>query len=78
MSDPATPQVDVDVAKAQSAHLRRIMLAFFAVVVLLPLAGLGGALGWLLVPLLLVASFAVREAVRLRRSVRRHGAVRVP
>lgn len=65
-----------DVAIQQARHLRRIMLAFVVVVVLLPLAGIGGALGWLLVPLLLVAAFAVREAVRLRRSVRLHGAVR--
>lgn len=58
---------------AQRRHLRRILAAFVVVVVLLPLAGLGGALGWLLVPILLVAALALREGIRLRRSVRRYG-----
>ena len=44
--------------------------------VLLPIAGIGGAWAIALVPALMIAVFAVREAVQLRRSVRRYGAVR--
>jgi hypothetical protein len=54
----------------QRAHLRRILVAFVVIVVLLPLANLGGAWALVLVPLLLVAAFALREGVRLRRSLR--------
>ncbi len=70
------PQPDVESAAQQRRHLRRILIAFFVVVVLLPIAGLGGALYWLLVPLVLVAAFALREGLRLRRLVRRDGAAR--
>lgn len=61
------------VALEQRQHLSRILRAFLVVVVLLPFAGLGGAWAWLLLPLVVVAALAFREAVRLRRSVRRHG-----
>ncbi|MCB0880450.1 MAG: hypothetical protein KDC46_15885 [Thermoleophilia bacterium] len=64
------------VALDQQRHLRRILRAFFAVIVLLPIAGIGGAWAIALVPALMIAVFAVREAVQLRRSVRRYGAVR--
>ena len=60
----------------QRRHLRRILRAFVAVVVLLPFAGLGGVWAYLLLPLLACATFAIREAMLLRRSVRRYGAVR--
>lgn len=69
-------EVDPDVAAAQDAHLRRILGAFFAVIVLLPLSLLGGGFSVLLLPLLAIAAYAFREAVQLRRSVRTHGARR--
>lgn len=70
--------IDVDpiVAAQQNAHLRRILGAFFVVIVLLPLSLLGGAFSVLLLPLLAAAALALREAVQLRRSVRTHGARR--
>ncbi|MCW2922428.1 MAG: hypothetical protein JWL76_2302 [Thermoleophilia bacterium] len=71
---PAEPPAEV--AAQQRAHLRRIMIGFVVVVVLLPFAGLGGAWSWLLLPVLVFAGFALREAIRLRRSVSRHGAAR--
>lgn len=71
---PAEPSPEV--AAQQRAHLRRIMVAFVLVVVLLPFAGLGGALGWLVLPVLVLAGLALREAIRLRQSVSRHGAAR--
>lgn len=70
------PEPDEAVVAMQRRHLSRILIAFVVVVLLLPFAGLGGALGWLLVPVVAVAGFALREAIRLRRSVRRHGAAR--
>jgi hypothetical protein len=54
----------------QRRHLRRILVAFIAVVVLLPVVGLGGAFAWLLLPLVVIAAFALREGIRLRRSAR--------
>lgn len=69
---PAAPHPLV--ALEQRRHLSRILRAFLVMVVLLPLAGLGGAWSWLLLPLVVVAALALREAVRLRRSVRTHGA----
>lgn len=61
----------------QQRYLRRILVAFFVVVVLLPLVGLGGTIGAiLLLPAMLAAGFAARDAYRLRRSVRRHGDAR--
>lgn len=65
-----------EVAAVQARHLRRILLSFLVVVMLLPVAGLGGPFAWLLLPLLLVAALGLREAVRLRRSVRRDGVQR--
>lgn len=61
----ATPVTD----RAQERrHLRRILVAFAIVVIVLPLVALGPATAaWLLVPLLLVAAAALREALRLRR-----------
>lgn len=62
---------------AQRAHLRRILVAFVLVVVLLPLAGLGGTLTWLLLlPMLAAAALGLREAILLRRSVQRYGNLR--
>lgn len=59
---------------AQRVHLRRILISFGIVVVLMPLVGMGGALAWLLlVPMLVVAALGLREAIRLRRSVIRYG-----
>jgi len=66
---------DAIVAAAQRQHLRRILAAFAVVVVLLPIAGFGGALGWLILPMLAAAAFALREAIGLRRSVNRSGRV---
>lgn len=82
--DEETPDRDGDEAEARPAphplvaldqrrHLSRILAAFVVVVVLLPFAGLGGGWSWLLLPLVVVAAFALREAIRLRRSVRTHG-----
>lgn len=76
-SDPGGPD-DASIAEEQGAHLRRILVGFAIVVVLLPLAGLGNAFGWLLLPLLAVGAWTFREGMRLRRSVRRHGAMRRP
>ncbi len=64
------------IAAQQRRHLRRIMIAFVVVIVALPLATLGGAWALALVPALVAASLAVREAIRLRRSVRLHGVAR--
>lgn len=75
MSDDAQPEPPAmhprPVTDEQRRHLRRILLCFLLVVVLLPLSGLGGALAWLLVPMLAVAAIGLREAVRLRRTVTR-------
>lgn len=71
------PEPPAEVVEQQRRHLRRIMFGFVAVVLLLPIAGLGGALSWLLLPVVAIAAFALREAIRLRRSVTRHGAARV-
>lgn len=60
----------------QRRHLRRIMYGFLVLVILMPLAGLGGAWSLLILPALAAAGFATREAVLLRRSVRRYGVVR--
>lgn len=81
MSDevPEPHEVEAFVAAhaAQRGHLRRILLAFLVVVVLLPVVGLGGTLAWLLLlPMLGVAAFGLREAIRLRRSVLRYGNLR--
>jgi hypothetical protein len=65
-----------EVAAQQRAHLRRILVCFVAIVVLLPFAGIGGAWGWLLLPVLVLAGRALREAIRLRQSESRHGAAR--
>ena len=46
------------------------------VVVLLPIAGIGHGFALLLVPMLLLAAWALREGILLRRSVTRHGVVR--
>jgi hypothetical protein len=79
--EPVRPPVDPRqpppaIAQAQHAHLRRILWSFVALVVLLPVTMLGGAMTWLLLPLVAVAGLALREAIRLRRSVRLHGAAR--
>ncbi len=71
---PAEPSPEV--AAEQRRHLRRIMVGFVLVVLLLPFAGLGGAWSWLLLPILALSGLALREAIRLRRSVARHGAAR--
>ena len=71
---PAAPPADV--AAQQRRHLHRIMVGFVLVVLLLPFAGLGGDWSVLLLPVLVIAALALREAVRLRRSVTRHGAAR--
>lgn len=82
---PPTPDENIDhldpspvptpgVVAQQRAHLRRIMFGFVAVVLLLPFAGLGGYWSWLLLPVVVVAALALREAIRLRRSVNRYGA----
>lgn len=76
MADEIAPSEEVraaQVAAEQRGHLRRILASFIAVVLLLPLAGIGGSWAWLLIPILLVAAHALREALRLRRSVRDHG-----
>lgn len=75
---PPRPLDDDPLAQLeQQRYLRRILVAFFVVVVLLPLVGLGGTLGAvLLLPALVAAGFAARDAYRLRRSVRRHGDAR--
>ncbi len=70
------PEPSPEVAAQQRAHLRRIMVGFVAVIVLLPLAGLGGGWSWLLLPVLAFAGLALRQAIRLRASVSRHGAAR--
>lgn len=70
------PEPSAEVAEQQRRHLRRIMSGFVIVVLLLPIAGFGGAWSWLLLPIVAVAALALREAVRLRRSVSRHGAAR--
>lgn len=55
----------------QRRHLRRILSSFVFVVVALPFALLGGRWSLLLVPLVLAAAFALREALLLRRSLPR-------
>ncbi len=70
------PEPSAEVAEEQRRHLRRIMAGFVIVVLLLPFAGIGGAWSWLLLPVIAVAALALREAIRLRRSVSRHGAAR--
>ncbi|MCW2925332.1 MAG: hypothetical protein JWM98_2736 [Thermoleophilia bacterium] len=50
--------------------MRRVLAAFAVVVVLLPVAALGGAWTLVLVPLVLSSAVALREALRLRRSAR--------
>lgn len=76
MSDEQAEADQVAAAHAeQRTHLRRILVCFAVVVVLLPLAGLGDTLGLLLLPMLAVAAYGLREAVRLRRSVRRYGPI---
>ena len=69
MNDPGEPG-PVERTPAQQRHLRRILWSFLIVVVLIPPLGLGGTWSWLLVPLLLVAVFAAREAWQLRRTLR--------
>ena len=75
MSDDAQPEPPIvnprPVTAEQRRHLRRILACFLFVVILLPLSGLGDAWAWLLVPMLVVAAFGMREAVRLRRTVTR-------
>jgi len=56
-------------SEAQRRHLRRILIVFAIEVVLLPIAGLGGAWAWLLIPMLLAAAIGLREALQLRRSI---------
>jgi hypothetical protein len=64
-------------ALEQQRYLRRILAGFAIVVVLLPIVGLGGTVGaTALLPAVLVSLLATRDAVRLRRSVRRHGHAR--
>ena len=76
-SGPAVPDApSTEVAAQQRRHLHRIMLGFVVVVVLLPIASVGGGLAVLFLPLLAAASLALREAIQLRASVRRHGAAR--
>jgi hypothetical protein len=71
------PQLDPLVALEQQRHLRRILGAFAVVVVLLPVVGFGGTIGAIvLVPAVVASLLAGREAVRLRRSVQRHGDAR--
>lgn len=66
---------DIDpVHRAQRRHLRRIMLVFALVLPLLPLAVLGRSFSWLFLPLVAASAVALWEALRLRRSVRLHGA----
>jgi hypothetical protein len=65
---PANPRL---VSLEQRRHLRRILLCFLAVVILLPLSALGDAWAWLFVPMLVLAAVGLREAVRLRRTVTR-------
>jgi hypothetical protein len=72
----ADPLTDDDHVRRQRRHLRRILLAFVVVVVAMPLGAVGGAWALALVPALVAAALAVREAVLLRRSVRRHGDAR--
>lgn len=55
----------------QRQHLRRILAAFFVVVICVPLTALEGYWTWALIPALIAAVLAVREMVGLRRSVRR-------
>ena len=64
-----------ELARVQRGHLRRILAAFAAIVVTLPIAALGGQLYWLLAPMLIVAALALREAMRLRRSIHASGRV---
>jgi fatty acid desaturase len=54
----------------QRRHLRRILVAFVIVVLLMPVTIFGGAWWFVLVPMVLVAAFALREGIRLRRTVR--------
>lgn len=65
-----------EIGAQQQRHLRRILLVFFIVVVLLPIAGVGGWLAVLLIPMLLAGALGLREAIALRRSVQRHGDAR--
>ncbi|MEO6867414.1 MAG: hypothetical protein ABI200_05285 [Gaiellales bacterium] len=67
------PLEAAEIAQQQSVHLRRILVRFLFVVVLLPFVGLGGMWSFALVPLLLVAALALREALALRQSVLRYG-----
>lgn len=74
MSDDADQRPPVNprpVSAQQRRHLRRILLCFLAVVVLLPLSGLGGRWAWLVIPMLAIAGLGLREAVRLRRTITR-------
>ena len=64
------------IAVEQRLRLRRILIAFVAIGVLLPIAGIGDAFAWLLVPMLVLAAWALREGILLRRSVNRHGVQR--
>ena len=77
MSDelPPTSEPPEEVVLEQRAHLRRILIAFVVIILVMPVAAIGG-FGWLILPLLLVAAHACREAVRLRRLVRTFGAPR--
>ncbi|MCW2960310.1 MAG: hypothetical protein JWM25_1209 [Thermoleophilia bacterium] len=68
--EPPTPQRP-PISPQQRSFLRRILVSFVVVVVLLPLTGLGDAWTWLLIPMLGAAAFGLVSAVRLRRSVRR-------
>jgi fatty acid desaturase len=59
------------VSAEQRRHLRRILACFVAVVIMLPLSGLQGPWSWLFVPMVLLAAFGLREAIRLRRTITR-------
>lgn len=74
---PADPFVEDELVEAQQReHLRRILIAFLVVVVLLPFTALGDLWTLLLVPMLLAAWRGLRHALLLRRSVRLYGAPR--
>lgn len=73
---PPTDPERAALLATQRGHLRRILQCFVAVIVLLPLVGLGGAWSLLLVPLLALGWVGMLEALRLRRSVRLHGDAR--
>ncbi|MCW2949156.1 MAG: hypothetical protein JWN41_169 [Thermoleophilia bacterium] len=61
---------EMELVLVQRRRIRRIWSAFAVIVVLLPLVALGGAWAFVLVPLLLVALLAMREARALRRTPR--------